>query len=78
MVRLPIVSSDEVISVLRKNGFDFAPKRGKGSHSAFYKTDEQGIKRLVIIPKRKEIPRGTLISILHQANKTKDEFISLL
>ena len=45
MVKLPIVSSDEVISVLRKNGFDFAPKRGKGSHLAFYKVDEKRIKR---------------------------------
>ena len=32
MTKLPSVSSDDVIRVLRKMGFLYAPKRGKGSH----------------------------------------------
>jgi predicted RNA binding protein YcfA (HicA-like mRNA interferase family) len=53
------------------------PKRGKGSHSALVKrgTDKA---RLVIVPDRKTIPRGTLLAILDQAGLTKDGFIDLL
>lgn len=40
MKKLPVVSSDDVIRVLKKAGFEYAPKRGKGSHTAFYKIDE--------------------------------------
>ena len=79
MVRLPVVSSGDVIRVLKKAGFKHAPKRGKGSHVALYRIDEEtGQKLLVIVPKKKEIPRGTLLSILKQANLTKEEFVKLL
>lgn len=78
-IKLPVVSSDDVIRALKKAGFVYAPKRGKGSHVALYKVDEKtGRKLLVIVPKRKEIPKGTLLSILKQANLTKEEFIELL
>ena len=60
-VRLPLLSSKRVISALRRGGFIYAPKRGKGSHVALIKTDEGGKSRLVIIPKKKVIPRGTLL-----------------
>ena len=37
MKKLPVVSSDEVvINALKKDGFEDAPKRGKGSHRALY------------------------------------------
>ena len=77
MPRLPVLSSKEIIHVLRKSGFEYAPRRGKGSHSAFVKRDKDST-RLVIVPDRKEIPRGTLISILEQAGLSKEEFIELL
>ena len=61
-MKLPILSSSDIITILKKAGFNYAPKRGKGSHIAFCK--KQGDKtRLVIIPKRKEVPKGTLIAI---------------
>ena len=60
MKKLPVVSSDDVIKALKKGGFEYAPKRGKGSHTALYKIDEKGRKLLVIVPKRREIPKGTL------------------
>jgi predicted RNA binding protein YcfA (HicA-like mRNA interferase family) len=78
MTRLPSVSSDEVIQALRKAGFISAPKRGKGSHTALYRTDEAGRKRLAIIPQRKDLPRGTLSAILEQAGITREEFLQLL
>ena len=51
MKKLPVVSSDDVIKALKKGGFEYAPKRGKGSHTALYKIDEKGRKLLVIVPK---------------------------
>jgi predicted RNA binding protein YcfA (HicA-like mRNA interferase family) len=77
MPKLPIVSSKQIIRVLHEIGFQNAPKRGNGSHLAFVKTDA-GKTRLVIVPDRNEIPKGTLLAILEQAGLTKDEFIRLL
>ncbi len=59
-------------------GFIYAPKRGKGSHIALYKKNKEGRKLLVIIPKRKEIPKGTLLSILQQVDIAKEELLDLL
>lgn len=78
MRKLPLVSSDDVIKILIKEGFKPAPKRGKGSHTAFYKTDETGRKLLVIVPKSERLPRGTLMAILKQADLSKEHFIELL
>ena len=76
-MKLPIVSSTDIERVLKKAGFNYAPKRGKGSHKAFYK-EESGRKYLVIVPERKSIPRGTLMAILEQSGLSKQEFIELL
>ena len=77
MTTLPAISSKMVIKALRSAGFEDAPKRGKGSHSALVKRSKDKA-RLVIVPDRKTIPRGTLRAILDQAGLTKDEFIDLL
>jgi predicted RNA binding protein YcfA (HicA-like mRNA interferase family) len=77
MTRFPILSAKKVIRVLKSIGFEDAPKRGKGSHIAMVKR-EPGKVRLVIIPNRKTIPRGTLRSILDQVGLTREEFIALL
>jgi predicted RNA binding protein YcfA (HicA-like mRNA interferase family) len=77
MTTLPAISSKEVIKALRSAGFEDAPKRGKGSHSALVKRSKDKA-RLVIVPDRKTLPRGTLRAILDQAGLTKDEFIALL
>lgn len=77
MPKLPVVSSKQIIKILQSIGFRNAPKRGKGSHLAFVKTDADRT-RLVIIPDRSEIPKGTLLAILEQAGLTKDEFIKML
>jgi len=67
-----LYSSDEVIKALLRMGFQYAPKRGKGSHIALYKETPSG-NRLVIIPHRKELAKGTLHAILKQAGITLEE-----
>ena len=77
-MRLPSLSSTDIIRALRKAGFDEAPQRGKGSHRAFVKKDSTGRVRLVIVPQGKDVPRGTLVAILEQAGLSKDDFLQLL
>ena len=77
MTKLPSLSSKQIVKALRSAGFEDAPKRGKGSHIALMKKEnEQTL--LVIIPQKKVIPKGTLNAILQQAALTRDEFLSLL
>ena len=77
-MRLPSLSSRTIIQVLKKDGFKEAPDRGKGSHRAFVKSDCDGKIRLVIVPQGKDIPRGTLLSILEQAGLVRGDFLKLL
>ena len=63
---------------LLKAGFDYAPVKGKGSHTALVREGLHGEKFLVIIPKRNPIPKGTLISIIKQSGYSRDEFIKLI
>ena len=78
MTKLPIISSKEIVKALRAAGFENAPKRGKGSHIAMMKTKGAFRPRLVVVPGRKSLPKGTLRSILDQAGLTKEEFIKLI
>jgi len=77
MPKLPALSTNDVITALSKAGFTYAPKKGKGSHVAMVKKETDRT-LLVIVPKRKSIPKSTLIAIIKQAGLTKDEFLSLL
>ena len=76
-MKLPSLSSKRIIRALLNAGFAYAPKRGKGSHSAFVKCDD-GKFRLVIVPQGKDIPRGTLLAILEQSGLTREAFVKLL
>lgn len=77
MTKLPILSPKRIITALKAVGFEEAPKRGKGSHEALVKRTAVGT-RLVIIPHRKSLPKGTLRAILEQSGLSRDEFINLL
>lgn len=76
--RLPALSSREIERALRRAGYEFAPKRGKGSHRAYTKIDANGVRRLVIVPRGKDIPRGTVRAILEQAGLREQEFFQYL
>jgi predicted RNA binding protein YcfA (HicA-like mRNA interferase family) len=76
--RLPSLSSQQVERALRRAGFEIASKRGKGSHRAYTRIDATGVRRLVIVPMGKDIPRGTIRAILEQAGLDEEELLSPL
>ena len=70
-MKYPILKPSEIISALSKKGFYF--KSQKGSHAKY--TD--GL-HSAIIPMHDTIARGTLKSILMQANIELEEFMELV
>ncbi len=75
MPKLPILSGLDVIKLLSRNGFQKIDQHG--SHAILIKNVEAR-KLKVIVPLHKEIRIGTLLSILRQANLTREEFFKLL
>lgn len=74
MTRLPRVSGPEAIRALEKAGFEIS--RVRGSHVRLFR---QGIGQVVVpVHRSRDIPLGTLRSILRQANISVDEFNDLL
>jgi len=78
MSKLPLCSSDDVIGALHRGGFEKA-RRSKGSHQTLRRPREGGETDVTVVPiGKKEIPRGTLRSILKLANVTIEEFLGWL
>ena len=73
--KLPVVSGEDIIRVLRKFGYEIA--RQKGSHVRL-RNDSQPQRLPVTVPLHKEIARGTLKSILADASISVEEFIGSL
>lgn len=79
MTKLPQISGKEMIAFLTKQGFEV--KRQRESHVTLYKKSDEEKGLYVTVPllhASKEIVPKTLLSILKQANLTKDEFFKLL
>ena len=70
-MKYPILRPNEIISALFKKGFYF--KSQKGSHAKY----TNGV-RTVIIPMHDTVARGTLKSILSQADVELEDFLKLL
>jgi predicted RNA binding protein YcfA (HicA-like mRNA interferase family) len=74
MPHLPVCTPSAVIRVLNRAGF--ALDHSTGSHRYFRHPTRTGI---VTVPfHRKDLKRGTLKSILEQAELSTEEFIRLL
>jgi len=74
MPKLPSITSQDVIKILKKKGFIL--DRVKGSHHIYYHPET---KRRVIVPVHKrDLPKGTLVEILKQAGISKEELKDLL
>ncbi len=72
-MKLPVVSGNDVLKLLQKEGFVVV--RQRGSHISLHKkTDNKTM--LVVVPQKKEIKKGTLLSIIKQAGMTREEFIN--
>jgi predicted RNA binding protein YcfA (HicA-like mRNA interferase family) len=77
-MKLPLLSARKLVKALEKHGFQYAPKRGKGSHVALVRKTKEGDTFLVIIPMKDPIPRGTLLSIIKQSGFLREEFLRIL
>ena len=73
-MKLPVLSANEIIKSLERDGFKFL--RQKGSHITLYKDGNK--KYLVVVPNNKEVKRGTLLGILKQAGMDRESFFKLL
>ena len=66
--KLPVLSSRDILGILRRHGFWQIGQTG----SHVYMTDG---KHKVTIPQRKEMKKGTLISIITQSGLTREDFL---
>lgn len=74
MPHLPNLTSKDIIKILEQNGFRL--DHTTGSHFIFYHPETKT--RVVVPYHTKDLPKGTLISILKQANISRNEIINLL
>ncbi len=75
MPKLPVLSGKEMIKVLSKIGF--VHSRIRGSHAVMIKQTSQG-KKTIPVPLHKELAKGTLKSIMNQAELNLDNLLKLL
>ena len=71
MVRLRILSGEEICKILQDHGF--ARVRQKGSHIIMQKKTKEST-TTVPVPNHKEIKHGTLKSIMRQSSIKSSEF----
>jgi predicted RNA binding protein YcfA (HicA-like mRNA interferase family) len=73
--KLPVVSGREIIRVLTKIGFEIVGR--KGSHVRLKRRRNKEL-LIVVVLMHRELARGTLRSILRQANMTLEDLLRLL
>ena len=71
MPKLPVLSGEELIKILKKAGFSVV--RQKGSHVSLQKGNFK-----TVVPLHDELAKGTLLGILRQCGLTKDELNALM
>ena len=74
MTKLPVLSAREIIRALTKVGFRQVSQ--KGSHIKLKRILDDKT-WIVIVPNFKEIPIGTMLSIIRQSGLEKNEFLKL-
>jgi len=73
-----LLSSAKLIAALTRDGFYPRGKSRGGSHQVFRKELPDGDRNVVVPLGKKEIPRGTLQSILRQSGLTERQLVDLL
>lgn len=71
--KYPVLPPNKIITALTKIGFEKISQ--KGSHAKYKNQETQ---RVFIIPLHKEIAKGTLKSILEQADVELETFLNLI
>lgn len=71
MPKLKNLNSKKVIATLKKNGFEL--DHVTGSHYIFYNSNNQ--KRVTVPYRAKDLPKGTLMSIIRSSGLLKEDFI---
>ena len=71
MHRLPILSGEKLIRILKKAGFSIV--RQKGSHVSLQKENLK-----TVVPLHSELAKGTLLGILKQCGLSKEQIIDLM
>ncbi len=74
MAKFPVVNSKKLIKLLQSLGF--ALDHSTGSHFIFYNPESK--KRAVVPCHNKDIPKGTVMSILSEAGISKEDFKKFL
>jgi predicted RNA binding protein YcfA (HicA-like mRNA interferase family) len=70
-----LFSSDEIINALIRCGFELTGRRGK-NHQTLKRARAGGRPDVTVVPMgKKEIPKGTLQSILQLANVEYEDFL---
>ena len=75
MAKLPVISGSDLIKALGRIGY--VEVRAKGSHRRL-RCPTDPTRRPTTVPMHREIRRGTLLSILADANLTVEQLIELL
>jgi len=73
MPKLPALTPRKVIKILERKGFVL--DRVKGSHHIYYHPDTK--QRAIVPLHKKDLPPGTLLSILKQAGIERNELARL-
>ena len=72
MARLPMISGDEFVRAMSRAGFIW--DHTEGSHMILLHPNG----RRLSVPRHRELGRGLLRALIHDADITKAEFINLL
>ncbi len=71
MARLPVISGDEFVSLMRKIGYVW--DHTEGSHMILL----HATGRRLSVPRQRELGRGLLRSLIRDAGLTREEFMRL-
>lgn len=71
MAKLPVLSGDELIWLLKRAGFRVV--RQKGSHVSLQKGEYK-----TVVPLHDELAKGTLLGILKQCGLSREDLLKLM
>jgi predicted RNA binding protein YcfA (HicA-like mRNA interferase family) len=70
MPKLPVINSKKILVILKKNGFEI--DNATGSHYILY--NKVNKKRVTVPFHNKDLPKGTLLSIIKSAGLSREDF----